>query len=330
MNTRGLKVLLTCCLLLLVLFPSPSFATGFTDVKDSDPLAKDIEVLKTGGFISGYPDGSFHPEGTITRAEFVRIANGIFGYKGTSNVSNLFGDINENAWYYNDVMIAQQAGYVLGYPDGSFRPEATITKEEVAAIFDRILSLDLTVSEEQEAAITIADDVSPWARKSVLRVVAKGLMAVDENGCFGAKTNSNRGHVVYASARSIDKMQAEEIAPLSMVGGGAVVGGEVTDYDLRVQRTIDSVTKIIDDNVRPSAKLKNGDIVAEKAFLVALRTNMQNYLNDKQHFDADLEFGKTRVAFLALPTADQEELKRVIPANVDVIDLSKLRSFFGF
>lgn len=56
---------------------------------------------------------------------------------------------------------------------------------------------------------------------------------------------------------------------------------------------------------------------------------MQSYLDDKDNFDADLKFGQTKITYLALPTADQEELKRVIPANVDVIDLKASSDLFS-
>lgn len=222
MEKTKLKGVLFLLVLILTLLPCTSFAAEFTDVPDSDPLSKDIAALKAGGFISGYPDGSFRTDGTITRAEFVHIANGIFGYSGTSNISNMFSDIPQGQWYYNDVMIAQQAGYVLGYPDGSLAWTVPLQKRK-SPRFDRILSLDLSVSEEQAAAVKISDEISPWARNSVLRVLAKGLMTLDQNGCFQGKTNSNRGQVVYASARSLDKIKTEEIAPLSMIGGGGAV-----------------------------------------------------------------------------------------------------------
>ncbi|MDD3350553.1 MAG: S-layer homology domain-containing protein, partial [Eubacteriales bacterium] len=296
------------------------------DISDSDVLAKDIQTLSLGGYINGYPDGSFRPEGSISRAEFVHIANGIFGYKGTSNISNLFGDVKTGAWYYDDVMIAQQAGYILGYMDGTFRPDAKISKEEVAAIFDRILSLDLSVSAEQISGIKVSDPISSWAKNSVLRVASIGLMPIDLHSNFEAKISINRGQVVYASARTLEKIAAGQIAPKIVAGLDALA----SEYDASVQRTIASLTKIMNDEVSDKNKFQKGDIAAEKALAKEVRDCMQSYLDNKTTFSSEMAAANIKVSYGKLSATSQAEFKRVVLANVDFLDLSKLRSFFGF
>lgn len=64
------------------------------------------------GFINGYEDGTFKPDNSMTRAEFVKIVNKVFGFteKGTES----FSDVNKEDWYYSDICIAVKVGYING------------------------------------------------------------------------------------------------------------------------------------------------------------------------------------------------------------------------
>lgn len=323
------KIFISTLLAVLCLFvlTSADYAYAFSDVPETDPLAADIRVLEAGGFIAGYPDGSFRPGGDITRAEFVRMTNNIFLFT-EHNISNPFNDVNEGAWHFNDVMLAAQAGYILGYPDGTFRPEGNITKEEVCAIYDRILSLETHITEAQMKAVLIADQVSSWANDSVLRVIAAGLMPWPEDGIFQASLKINRGQVAYASARALESTSDTE-NPISPSPG------PITEYDRIIQRTIKSVKDIINDNVNVDYRLLNGNIAAQKHFLTEVCNQMQAYLSakDKEAFIEDnipLLSEEMKDIYSNLSVVDRVELKRVVPANVDIFDLYKLQDFFGF
>ncbi len=318
---------LTILIAVTVLFAT-AFAYGFSDVEETNSLASDIGVLVEKGYVAGYPDGTFRPAGHITRAEFVRMVNSIFGYlPGT--LSNHFVDVQEGSWYYGDVLAGLQAGYIIGYPDGTFRPQGNITKEEACAIFDRILSLDLHIKTLQMESIVITDEISPWANNSVRRVLVAGIMKPEEDKTFQSKRNILRGQVVYACARVLEKLDAKLYSPIMIPG---MPSTPLTEYDIMVNRTIASVTDIINDNVLPENRLSSGDIERQKIFLQELCSNMQHYLDttNKEDFDADAIAANMKVRYSSLSPGDREELKRVIPANVDIIDLSKLRSFFGF
>lgn len=84
------------------------------------------------GYVNGYEDGTFRPDNSITRAEFVKLVNKYFGFNNKEDIK--FSDINTNDWYYNDICIASKAGYINGYEDKTFKPNKTITREEVAKI----------------------------------------------------------------------------------------------------------------------------------------------------------------------------------------------------
>jgi hypothetical protein len=93
------------------------------------------------GYISGYSDGTFRPENTVTRAEFVKIVNCFFDYYG-SDSDVTFTDVGPNDWFEPYVKEAVARGYIKGYSDGTFRPYDFITRQDAIVILARILNID--------------------------------------------------------------------------------------------------------------------------------------------------------------------------------------------
>lgn len=112
-------------------------AAHFDDVAGAAWYANAVETLASIGVIKGVGDGKFAPERSITRAEFTAIAMR-FAELDTSG-KNIFSDVPENAWYYDAVIGSIKYGWIGGYPDGTFRPDNTITRAEVTAIVNRML-----------------------------------------------------------------------------------------------------------------------------------------------------------------------------------------------
>lgn len=91
------------------------------------------------GFISGYGDDTFKPDASITRAEFISMLNKAFGLTQKGEVT--FSDVSADAWYYDAVTTAVKAGYCAGYEDGTFKPNATITRAEAAVMIAKAKGL---------------------------------------------------------------------------------------------------------------------------------------------------------------------------------------------
>ena len=121
----------------LLLDRSIPITVHFDDVAEAAWYANAVETLASIGVIKGVGDGKFAPERSITRAEFTAIAMR-FAELDTSG-KNIFSDVPENAWYYDAVIGSIKYGWISGYPDGTFRPDNTITRAEVAAIVNRML-----------------------------------------------------------------------------------------------------------------------------------------------------------------------------------------------
>ena len=110
--------------------------SGYSDVAQGQWFNAAVSTLSKAGIISGYPDGSFRPNGSITRAEFATIAVRFFDvqYDG----AHLFPDIDGH-WAQDYIDQAGSAGLVNGYPDGTFGPDRSITRAEAVTLVNRTL-----------------------------------------------------------------------------------------------------------------------------------------------------------------------------------------------
>ncbi len=120
-------------------------AQVFKDVATGDSHAQAIQYLKDQGVINGYPDGTFRPEGTINRAEALKIiliANKI----PLEKIPTQFPDVPKESWFLDYVVTAVKRGIVKGYSDGAFRPGNNISRAEFLKI--AILTAELKITEE--------------------------------------------------------------------------------------------------------------------------------------------------------------------------------------
>lgn len=117
-----------------------SASASFTDVSSNDWFASAVAYMEKAGIIKGYEDGSFRPNNYITRAEFAAIAS---RYDRLSEVTAVdFTDITAEHWAYKNINSAVDKGWVKGYEDGSFKPDANITRAETVTVVNRMLGRD--------------------------------------------------------------------------------------------------------------------------------------------------------------------------------------------
>ena len=114
-----------------------SITNSFTDVDSSDWFNVAVSTLSKAGVLTGYEDGSFQPNRSITRAELVTIAMSFFDFV-EENSEELFTDVAGH-WADASINFAAQLGIVTGYGDGTFAPDKTITRAETITIINRVL-----------------------------------------------------------------------------------------------------------------------------------------------------------------------------------------------
>ena len=138
-----LSKVLSLVLAVVMLFGMQSFA--FTDVADTANYAEAVQVLSALDILKGYDDGSFKPEGKITRAEYATIVCRILnmGDAGATQVGGYFTDVTADHWASGYIATASQLGIVNGMGDGTFAPEAEVTYEQSVAMLVRALGYEL-------------------------------------------------------------------------------------------------------------------------------------------------------------------------------------------
>lgn len=147
-----------------------AITVSFSDVASDAWYAEAVNTLASLGMITGVGDNKYEPDRSITRAEFTAIAMR-FADLATGG-ENVFSDVASDAWYHDYVVGSIQYGWITGYPDGTFRPENTITRAEVTTIVNRMLgrSADRTFIAEHADELRSFSDVanSHWSYYAVM------------------------------------------------------------------------------------------------------------------------------------------------------------------
>ena len=146
-----------------------SSATRFSDASD-DWFSKAVNYVVAKGLISGYPDGTFKPNESITRAEFAQMISGYV--KNEKKSTTDFQDVKDH-WAKDAIDKLYGNKNVSGYPDGSFKPNAKITRAEAVTIlnsvFDRNTSA-LSLNNVNKSALNKFSDVNEgfWAYYNIV------------------------------------------------------------------------------------------------------------------------------------------------------------------
>jgi len=290
-------------------------ASQFTDLNESHWAYEGIEKLVDAGIIAGYPDGTFKPEGNITRAELVKIVNLIYSYTDKQDTANL-SDIKPEDWFYDHVLIAQNAGYIIGFEDGTFRPADDITREQLCKIIDTVNGLmDLTYDEKP------TDEVSAWAVEYVGRVLSNRLMSLEEDGSFRATEKATRAEACDALSKFL--LPDEEDEDVSLPGGSSSGGGtENSDEQDEVDETMSTVIKRLKNGVIPELTTD-----AQVEIVNDIILNMEKYQADNSH-DYKSAAEEAYDKYKELSEQERSELKEKIQLKNSTGDLLDLKEFF--
>ena len=116
-----------------------SRSNSFSDVEFTSWYNTAISTMDNGGFVAGYPDGSFRPNQSITRAEMTALVVRFMGYGHLTNVQGGTFSDTQGHWAQDAINTASRRGWVTGFEDGTFRPDQPITRAEAAALINRML-----------------------------------------------------------------------------------------------------------------------------------------------------------------------------------------------
>lgn len=177
------------------------------------------------GWLKGSGEGKLWPNRTITRAEVAALVNASFGF-GTKS-SAVFKDVKPGRWYADAVSISAQAGYFQGTPDGYFRPDEPVTRQELAVIIARLLELS---PQDPPVQYVDAANAPAWSKGAIGAMAASGVMIGRSTDSFGLAASSTRAETVVVLDRALSKRQTvsaqpETSVPVSEAGVSGTVAG---------------------------------------------------------------------------------------------------------
>ena len=136
MKKINVRLLAIASIFSILLFSVSSFAMydekAFSDVDSGNENYEAIKSLKDDGVLEGYGDGSYKPDDTINRAEFLKIVMMSYGYE-VEGYSDCFPDVTDQ-WFAPYVCKAENLGIVSGYDSGYFLLNSTINFAEVSKL----------------------------------------------------------------------------------------------------------------------------------------------------------------------------------------------------
>lgn len=175
-------------------------------------VLKAIEVLNKEihfNYVIGYTDGTIRPNNDISRAEvatiFFRLLTDEARTQYTTTAGN-FTDVKAGMWCNRAIATLTNMGIIKGYTDGSFQPNADITRAELATIIARFAKLDVNTK-------TFSDINGHWAQKNIELAAGNGWINGYEDGTFRPNNNITRAETFAMINRVLDR-QTESVSDL--------------------------------------------------------------------------------------------------------------------
>ena len=154
----------------LLLEKDVPITVSFSDVPDGAWYAEAVNTLASLGILEGVGGDRFAPDRPITRAEFTALAMRFIC--GDMAGTNIFSDVHEGDWFYDQVVGSIRYGWITGYEDGTFRPGRPITRAEVTAVVNRMLdrAADTAYVDDHREEIRSFRDLSEthWAYDQIV------------------------------------------------------------------------------------------------------------------------------------------------------------------
>ncbi len=187
-----------CIVLSLIILASTCCA------QTADDAARDLAKY---GIMSGFPDGTFRLEDNVTRAQIVKMIVTALKKDDFGGAGIVFPDVSKNHWAKDFIECSVFEGIVNGFPDGTFRPEDSVTK------FQAIKMVICMIGHDR-----LHDDTPKYPTEYINDAIDIGLVSADEVGKQDAP--ASRGFVARLISKALDIPITEAIG----FGTGLAVG----------------------------------------------------------------------------------------------------------
>jgi len=198
--------------------PDECNSSPFYDVDTNTWFCPYVEAIKSEGVTTGYPDGSYGPNDYVTRAQMAAFLVKALHLNTQPCTSQPFSDVPTDVWYCPYVQAIKNAGITSGYPDGTYRPDAVVTRAIMAAFIDKAFlrgAFSTTATTSNNSSSTVAVSQSKIITATVEASIVQGatVCVVGTNNC--GTTNSNGEVTLNVSSLPVN---------LSVQVGGLVLG----------------------------------------------------------------------------------------------------------
>lgn len=167
-----------------------------------------IELLAARDLVQGRAADKFAPGATVTRAEMAALLVRLTGAAETTPAQPTFTDVAPGAWYYAVVETAVRAGLFKGYADGSFQPDATLTREQLAALATRLTG---AAAGTTQLPFTDQADIAPWALEAVAAASTQELLRGVSDTEFAPQIAVTRAQAAALMVRLAERMGLFEV-----------------------------------------------------------------------------------------------------------------------
>ncbi len=180
---------------------APSSPSGYTDMSGhwAESYVNRLNEMK---IVSGYPDGTFKPENSVTRAEFVKLISSAFSLPVSGDT--VFWDVNDADWFAPFVRGAASVGVVTG-SGGSFRPNDNITRQDASVILYRAISLKYNL-EDGNVFFTDETDIASYASVAIRTLASQKIITGMTDGSFMPQSPTTRAQAATLILKAVDFM----------------------------------------------------------------------------------------------------------------------------
>ena len=169
----------------------------FVDVSDGSWYAEAVQYVYENHIMSGVDATHFAPNELTTRAMMAQV---LYSLEGSPEIEHTvqFTDVSDDAWYADAIQWAAQNKLAVGYDDGTFGPMDLVTREQIATILHNYAQWKEIPDRDGEASLDTfqdADQISAWAKDSVLWAIKQNIIAGKGNGILDPKGYSSRAEL---------------------------------------------------------------------------------------------------------------------------------------
>ncbi|MFC5529529.1 S-layer homology domain-containing protein [Cohnella yongneupensis] len=160
----------------------------FHDLPATDWSSKSVALATQIGFVKGYGDGTFHADGSVTRAEFAVMLVKALGIEAKS--SDTFKDV-QGHWAEAAIQALKSNGIIGGYAEGTFKPDNEISRAEIALILAKVMDLSAV-----KGASKFSDVSGSWAEQSINQLADAGIISGEGVNKFHPSDSASRAESV--------------------------------------------------------------------------------------------------------------------------------------